>query len=167
MNQNSIARISCSLTFQQSVNELSYKRWKLHIVFWESKLLVLCRLSKWFFKKGKREEAFSELDRILNSTTRNTQGFRGYISMLSYDDKNAATILTLWHDKESLRTSEKGVFTNAIAKVQDSLEKHPIMENLRVFSTELFQKSEQQLCQNCNPKLRQPFSRTNIKKKKG
>lgn len=104
--------------------------------------MVLCRLSKWFFKKGKREEAFSELDRILNSTTRNTYGFRGYISMLSYDDKNAATILTLWHDKESLRVSEKGVFTNAIAKVQDSLEKSPIMENLRVFSTELFQKSE-------------------------
>jgi len=142
MNENSIAKISFVLTFQQSVNELSYKRRKRHIHFWERKLLVLCRLSKWFFKKGKREEAFSELDRILNSTTRNTQGFRGYISMLSYEDKNTATILTLWHDKESLQASEKGVFANAIAKVQGSLEKRPILENLRVFSTELFQKSE-------------------------
>lgn len=62
--------------------------------------------------------------------------------MLSYDDSSVATILTLWQDKESLEASEKGVFTNAINKVQDSLEKRPRIENFRVFSTDLFQRSE-------------------------
>jgi len=104
--------------------------------------LVSCRISVWHFKKGKREEAFSELDRMLNTSTRHTPGFRGYISMLSHDDPNGATILTLWQDEESLRASEKGVFSNAINKVQESLESAPRTENFRVFSTELFQRSE-------------------------
>jgi quinol monooxygenase YgiN len=104
--------------------------------------LVLGRISIWRFKKGKREDAFSELDRILNTSTRHTLGFRGYISMLSHDDANGATILTLWQDEESLRQSEKGVFTNAINRVKDSLESAPLTESFRVFSTELFQRSE-------------------------
>jgi len=82
------------------------------------------------------------MDRILSSSTRNALGFHSYVSMLSYNDANTATILTFWKDKESLKASEKGVFTNAITKVQDSLERRPRIENFRVFSTELFQKSE-------------------------
>jgi len=104
--------------------------------------LVLARLSVWNFKKGKREDAFAELDRILTTLTRNTKGFRGYLSLLSYDDPNASTILTLWQDEESLATSEKGVYAEAITKVQDSLEKPPQIENFRVFSTELFMRPE-------------------------
>jgi hypothetical protein len=71
--------------------------------------LVLGRISMWHFKRGKREVTFSELDRILNTSTRHTPGFRGYISMLSHDDANRATILTLWQDEESLKESEKPV----------------------------------------------------------
>jgi quinol monooxygenase YgiN len=96
----------------------------------------------WHFKRGKREETFSELDRILYTSTRHTPGFRGYISMLSHDDANRATILTLWQDEESLKESEKGVFANAINKVWDSLESAPRTERFRVFSKELFQRSE-------------------------
>jgi len=104
--------------------------------------LVLARLSKWHFKKGKREEAFLELDRILNTLALKVEGFRGYMSMLSHDDQNSATILTLWQDEEALKRSEKGAFAQAIKKVQDSLESSPIVENYRVFSTELFQRSQ-------------------------
>ncbi len=104
--------------------------------------MVLGRISIWQFKKGKREDGFSELDRILNTSTRHTPGFRGYISMLSHDNPNGATILTLWQDEETLKASEKGVFSNAIGKVKDSLESPPKTENFRVFSTELFQRSE-------------------------
>jgi len=78
---------------------------------------------------------------MLNTSTRQTPGFRGYISMLSHNDANGATILTLWQDEESLRASEKGGFAKAINKVQDSLESAPGTENFRGFSTELFQRS--------------------------
>lgn len=91
---------------------------------------------------GKREEGFAELDRILTTSARNTKGFRGYISLISSDDANAATILTLWQDQESLQASEKGVFSSAIAKVTDFLETLPQFKNFKVFSTELFMRSE-------------------------
>ena len=98
-------------------------------------------MSIWHFKRGKREAAFAELDKVLNTSTRHAEGFRGYMSMLSHDDVNSATILTLWQDEESLRGSEKGVFAGAIKKIEDSLEGNPRTENFRVFSTELFQRS--------------------------
>jgi quinol monooxygenase YgiN len=96
-------------------------------------------MSTWHFKKGKREEAFSELDLILNGLAQSTKGYRGYLSLLSKKDSNAAVVLTLWQDEESLEASEKGVFAEAIAKVQALLENPPRIENYRVFSTELFQ----------------------------
>jgi heme-degrading monooxygenase HmoA len=104
--------------------------------------LVLARLSTWSFKKGKREDAFAELDLMLNTLVRDTKGFRGYVSMLSLEDPNASTILTLWQDEESLKASEKGVYSKAINKVQESLEKPPKFGNFRVFSTELFTRPE-------------------------
>ena len=96
----------------------------------------------WTFKKGKREEGFSELDKILNSLAQDAEGFRGYMSLLSYEDPNAVTILTLWQDEEALKKSEQVVFAQAIQKVQNQLEKTPKLENYRVFSTELFQRPQ-------------------------
>jgi heme-degrading monooxygenase HmoA len=104
--------------------------------------LVLARMSFWYFKKGKRDEGFSELDRILNTLAQDAQGFRGYMSLLSYEDPNAVTILTLWQDEDALKKSEQDVFAGAIKKVQDSLESPPRIENYRVFSTELFQRPQ-------------------------
>jgi len=105
-------------------------------------VLVLARLSIWNFKKGKREEGFAELDRILNSATRHTKGFRGYISLISKDDPDASNILTLWQDEETLDASEQGVYKLAISTVQDFLESPPQIKNFKVFSTELFTRSE-------------------------
>lgn len=104
--------------------------------------LVLARMSFWYFKKGKRNEGFSELDRILNTLAQDAQGFRGYMSLLSYEDPNAVTVLTLWQDEEAMKMSEKGVFAQAVKKVQDMLESSPRIENYRVFSTELFQRPQ-------------------------
>ena len=70
----------------------------------------------WHFKNGKREDAFLELDRILKTLTRHTTGFRGYMSLLSKEDPNVATVLTLWQDEESLNISEKEVFAQAIVR---------------------------------------------------
>lgn len=96
-------------------------------------------MSTWHFKKGKREEGFAELDLILNSLAQNTKGYRGYLSMLSKEDSKSAMVLTLWQDEEALEASEKGVFTQAITKVQALLESPTSLENYRVFSTQLFQ----------------------------
>ncbi len=98
-------------------------------------------MSIWCFKKGKCEEGFAELDRILSTSTRHTPGFRGYLSLLSREDSNKATVLTLWNDEDSLNSSEKGVFAGAIKKVEGLLENGPSIENFRVFSTELFQRT--------------------------
>jgi heme-degrading monooxygenase HmoA len=96
----------------------------------------------WTFKKGKREEGFSELDKILNTLVQDAEGFRGYMSLLSYEDPNAVTILTLWQDEDALKKSEQVVFARATQKVQDQLEKPPKLDNYRVFSTELFQRPQ-------------------------
>ena len=96
----------------------------------------------WTFKKGKREEGFSERDKILNTLAQNAEGFRGYMSLLSYEDPNAVTILTLWQDEDALKKSEQVVFARATQKVQDQLEKPPKLDNYRVFSTELFQRPQ-------------------------
>jgi heme-degrading monooxygenase HmoA len=104
--------------------------------------VVLARMTFWTFKKGKREEGFSELDKILNTLAQDTEGFRGYMSLLSYEDPNAVTILTLWQDEDTLKKSEQEVFARAIQKVQEQLEKPPKLENYRVFSTELFQRPQ-------------------------
>ncbi len=105
-------------------------------------MLVLARMSFWYFKKGKREEGFSELDRILNTLAQEAEGFRGYMSMFSFEDPNAVTILTLWQDEDALKKSEREVYAAAIKKVHDSLEKEPRIENYRVYSTELFQRPQ-------------------------
>ncbi len=101
--------------------------------------MVLARLSTWTFKKGKREEGFSTLDLILSTSTRNTKGFRGSLSLISRDDPNAALFLTMWSDEESLASSETGVFSEATKKTLEFLEKPPKVDNYRVFSAELKQ----------------------------
>lgn len=96
--------------------------------------LVLVRMSLWYFKKGKREDAFLELDHILNTETRNSSGFRGYISLLSHEDPELVTILTLWQDEKSLKASEKAVFAHAKEKVRESLKGPAKTENYQIFS---------------------------------
>ncbi len=99
-------------------------------------------MSVWHFKEGKSEKGFSELDLLLNTLAHQTEGFRGAISLLDKDDPNEVTIITLWIDEESLERSEKGVFAQAINRVQDSIVSPPKIKNYRVFSTELFQRSQ-------------------------
>ena len=65
------------------------------------KHVVLARMTFWSFKHGKREEGFAELDKILNTLAQEVQGFRGYMSLLSFDNQNEVTILTLWQDEDA------------------------------------------------------------------
>jgi heme-degrading monooxygenase HmoA len=104
--------------------------------------MVLARMSFWYFKAGKREEGFAELDKILNTLVQDSKGFRGYMSLLSNENSNLVTILTLWQDEEALKKSELDVFARATQKVQEQLEKPPRIDNYRVYSTELFQRPQ-------------------------
>jgi quinol monooxygenase YgiN len=97
-------------------------------------------MTTWNFKRGKREEGFLQLDNILNTTVRATSGFRGYMSLLPHENANKAVILTLWQDEDSMEASSKGV-DDATDKIHTLLKASTTIENFRVFSTELFQKS--------------------------
>jgi len=91
-------------------------------------------MSLWHFKKGQREMAFVELDHVLNTSVRKSNGFRGYISLPSHDNPNLAKILTMWQDEESREASEKPLFDEAINKVKNFLEGSPKIENYKIFS---------------------------------
>jgi heme-degrading monooxygenase HmoA len=99
-------------------------------------------MTVWHFKEGKSEKGFSELDIVLNTLAHQTEGYRGAISLLDDEDPNAVIILTLWIDKEALERSEKEVFSQAVKRVEDSIDRAPQIKNYKVFSTELFQRSE-------------------------
>jgi quinol monooxygenase YgiN len=104
--------------------------------------MVFARMSSWTFKKDKAEEGFLELDSQLNSLTRQTEGFRGYMSLLPSEDHDQAVILSLWQDQEALDTSEKGAFVELTKRLEVYLAKPPTIKSFRVFSTELFQRHE-------------------------
>jgi quinol monooxygenase YgiN len=93
--------------------------------------VVVARFVKFYFKQGKREEGFSELDLILNKQTRNLRGFRGFVSLLSCDQDNVALILTIWEDEESFAGS-KVLFSSAVEKVAPFFERQPDIEYYRV-----------------------------------
>jgi quinol monooxygenase YgiN len=105
-------------------------------------VLVFARMSRWTFKMDKAEEGFLELDNQLNSLTRQTEGFRGYMSLLSNKDTNEAVILSIWQDQEALDASEKGAYVTLTKHLEPYLAKPPTSESFRVFSTELFQRHE-------------------------
>ena len=95
--------------------------------------MVVARTVKYYFKEGNREEGFEKVDLAVNKKARNVKGFRGYISLFSYDEKNVATIITLWQDAESFQTSEE-VFTSDVEEFMPFLEKKPEVGYHRVDS---------------------------------
>jgi hypothetical protein len=86
--------------------------------------VVVARTVKYYFKEGKRDEGFTQVDLGVNKRARSAKGFRGYISLLSYDEDNVATIVTLWQDAESFQASE-AVFTSDVERFMPFLVKKP------------------------------------------
>jgi heme-degrading monooxygenase HmoA len=98
--------------------------------------LVIARVVKYYFKEGKRDEGFTEVDLAVNKKARNAKGFRGYISLFSYDEDNVVTIITMWQDVESFQASEE-VFTSDVERFMPFLEKKPEVGHHRVDSITL------------------------------
>ena len=93
--------------------------------------MVVARIARFYFKNGKREEGFEELDLIVNKYARSAKGFLGYISLFSCDDDNVAIILTTWEDDEPYLAS-KELFSSGINKLMPFFEKQPEVEYCRV-----------------------------------
>jgi quinol monooxygenase YgiN len=93
--------------------------------------LVVARIARFYFKEGKREEGFEELDLILNKQVRSAKGFRGYLTSFSCDQDNVALILTMWEDDESFEDSLV-LFSFAIDKVAALFEEQPEVEHHRI-----------------------------------
>jgi quinol monooxygenase YgiN len=100
--------------------------------------VVVARLAKFYFKTGKREEGFSELDLILNKQVRSKKGYRGYVSLFSRDQDDAAIILTMWEDDESFLDSQE-LFSSTMEKVTPFFERQPDVEHYRVDTVNLNQ----------------------------
>lgn len=98
--------------------------------------MVVARIVKYYFKEGKREEGFTEVDLAVNKRARSAKGFRGYISLFSYDEDNVVTIVTMWQDVESFMASEE-VFSLDVEKFMPFLEKKPEVGYHRVDSVAL------------------------------
>ena len=71
--------------------------------------MVVARTVKYYFKEGKRDEGFTEIDLAVNKRARNAKGFRGYISLFSYDEETVSTIITMWQDAESYPGFRRGI----------------------------------------------------------
>ena len=95
--------------------------------------MVVARTVKYYFKEGKRADGFLKVDLAVNKRARNAKGFRGYISLFSYDEINVATIITLWQDAESFEASEE-VFNSDVESFMPYLEKKPDVGYHRVDS---------------------------------
>jgi quinol monooxygenase YgiN len=98
--------------------------------------LVVARIAKFFFKSGKREEGFAELDLILNKLVRSAKGYRGYVSMFSCDDDDVAIIMTMWEDNDSFLES-KEIFSSTMEKILPFFEKQPEVEHHRIDTVNL------------------------------
>jgi len=127
----------CILFSSKKEQRIKFKRKPAFLVIGDSNL-VLIRSATFHFKEGRRNEAISELELILNKEVRTTKGFQGYISMLSKDTENRAVIITLWGDELSFNTSGTLLLAPAMKKISDTLENEPHFETFKLSSTEMY-----------------------------
>ncbi len=103
--------------------------------------MVFARVAKFHFKKGRFEDGFAAVDLALNKLARESKGFRGFVSLISEEEKDLASVMTIWEDREAMVASEKEVFFPAVDKIKESFESAPEIEHFRVFSTEMFSRN--------------------------
>lgn len=94
-------------------------------------------MSVWKFKPGQREKALAELDKNVSDQAKQTRGYHGFLQLLSKDDADVATIITLWEDENALSSSAKGVFTDAVQTLDQYVANQPNVSNYVVNDSEL------------------------------
>jgi heme-degrading monooxygenase HmoA len=95
------------------------------------------RASIWTFKKGQREKGLKTMEEKVSNVARITKGYCGFIQLLSEEDPESATIITLWEDNETRESSSKGLFKDAIKAVIQYVERPPDLSNFSLTNAEL------------------------------
>jgi quinol monooxygenase YgiN len=73
------------------------------------------------FKPGKREEGMRIIDEF-KGYAEDPKGFQGILALLSTDDPDVATLVTMWDSEETLDTSREGIFNKVMVELEELLE---------------------------------------------
>lgn len=91
--------------------------------------VAYARLLNTKFKPGKRDEALEIID---DAPKERVEGFKGILALLSVDDPDSATIISVWDSEDTLNASQKGIFQD-IMKATENLRDGPMeMKNVMV-----------------------------------
>ncbi len=99
--------------------------------------MYFARMSVWTFREGRREEGLAKMDEMVSDAARTTEGYRGYLQLLSEEKPDSATIITFWKDEGAREASSRGVFRDAGRAVGPYLEGQPAVSNFKVSDIEL------------------------------
>jgi len=98
--------------------------------------MVVARMSTWKFRPGQRDAALEVISKK-GDEAGETKGFRGYLFLMSPEDQDAAILITLWEDEESLQASREGIFKEASRDVERYTAAPPEVKKLHVHSAEI------------------------------
>ncbi len=91
--------------------------------------VAYARLLNTKFKSGKREEALKIVD---DAPKEDVEGFKGILALLSVDDPNSATIISVWDSEAALNASQKGIFQDIMKATEHLRDGPPEMKNVKV-----------------------------------
>jgi quinol monooxygenase YgiN len=91
--------------------------------------VAYARLINQKFKPGKREEAIKIIDDVPKERVK---GFQGILALLSVDDPDSATLISVWDSEDTLMASQKGIFQDIMNATADLREGPPEMKNVKV-----------------------------------
>jgi quinol monooxygenase YgiN len=91
--------------------------------------MAFARLVNTKFKPGKRDEAIRIID---DAPKEEVDGFKGILALLSIDDPNSATLISVWDSEESLNASQKSIFQDIMAATENLREGPLDVKNLKV-----------------------------------
>ena len=101
--------------------------------------MVLARLSTWKFKPEQRKSGFDMLENSVSELVRASEGFRGSLILLSQDNADLGTVITLWNSEELEKAFADGVSKIATEKLEPFVTGPPEVTHHTVFSVELKQ----------------------------
>ncbi|MDV2480584.1 hypothetical protein F8E02_00890 [Methanoculleus sp. Wushi-C6] len=98
--------------------------------------MAVARMSTWKFRPGQRDAALEVISKKGDDAER-MQGFRGYLFLMSPEDQDAAILITLWEDEESLQASRESIFKEAVQDIERYTASPPDVKALHVHSADI------------------------------
>lgn len=98
--------------------------------------MVVARMSTWKFRPSQRDAALEVISEKTGDAGR-IQGFRGYLFLMSPEDQDAAILITLWEDEQSLQASRESILEEAIRDTEQYRAVPPDVKALHVHSADI------------------------------